>query len=189
MTQASAASTIATFFIARGCRMRSVVRRGWVISVAASLAALTAAASSGTQATEGQGTPALFGFGAADGTRELALEQRFDAALDPADLRAWLKTLSAEANHVGAPHDKANAEFVRDLFRRWGWDARIEEFQVLYPTLKQHSLELVAPTRSRSSPRSQARWHRGSGAAHCRSPITWDRDPRACTSRSHPTGA
>jgi N-acetylated-alpha-linked acidic dipeptidase len=87
----------------------------------------------------------IFGFSAADGTRELALEQRFDAALDPTDLRGWLKTLSAEANHVGAPHDKANAELVRDLFRQWGWSAQIEEFEVLYPTLKQHSLELIAP--------------------------------------------
>ena len=100
------------------------------------------------------GTPepaTIFGFSAADGTRELAFEQRFDAALDPADLRGWLKTLSAGANHVGAPHDKANAELVRDLFRQWGWNAQIEEFEVLYPTLKQHSLELIAPTRFTAS--------------------------------------
>ncbi|HYX75124.1 MAG TPA: transferrin receptor-like dimerization domain-containing protein [Steroidobacteraceae bacterium] len=89
---------------------------------------------------------ALFGFGTTEGTRQIALEQRFDAALDPGDLRGWLEALSAEANHVGSPHDKANAERVRDLFRQWGWDARIEEFRVLYPTLKQHSLELIAPT-------------------------------------------
>jgi N-acetylated-alpha-linked acidic dipeptidase len=96
-------------------------------------------------------SPTIFGFSAADGTREVALEQRFDAALDPADLRGWLKTLSAGANHVGAPHDKANAELVRDLFRQWGWNAQIEEFEVLYPTLKQHSLELIAPTRFTAS--------------------------------------
>jgi N-acetylated-alpha-linked acidic dipeptidase len=94
---------------------------------------------------------ALFGFSAAEGAREVALEQRFDAALDPADLRAWLKTLSAEPNHVGSPHDKANAELVRDLFKQWGWDAHIEVFDVLYPTLKQHTLELVAPTRFTAS--------------------------------------
>ena len=64
----------------------------------------------------------------------------------PADLRAWLKNLSSEANQVGAPHDRANAEFVRDLLRKWGWDAQIETFEVLYPTLKQHTLELIAPT-------------------------------------------
>jgi N-acetylated-alpha-linked acidic dipeptidase len=86
-----------------------------------------------------------FGFDAQSGARELSLEQRFDAQLDPADLRAWLKNLSSQANHVGSPHDKANAEFVRDLFKSFGWDARIEEFQVLYPTLRSHTLELVAP--------------------------------------------
>jgi N-acetylated-alpha-linked acidic dipeptidase len=100
-----------------------------------------------TLAAAGTGKPTgLFGFSAADSTREASLEQRFDAALDPADLRAWLKTLSAEPNHVGSPHDKTNAEYVRALFQQWGWDARIEVFDVLYPTLKQHSLELVSPT-------------------------------------------
>jgi len=89
----------------------------------------------------------LFGFTAADSTTQQALEQRFDAALNPADLSAWMKSLASEANHVGSPHDKANAEFVRDQFQQWGWDAKIEIFYPLYPTLKQHSLELVAPTK------------------------------------------
>jgi N-acetylated-alpha-linked acidic dipeptidase len=89
----------------------------------------------------------LFGFTAADSATQQALEQRFDAALNPADLSAWMKSLASEANHVGSPHDKANAEFVRDQFQQWGWDAKIEVFYPLYPTLKQHSLELVAPTK------------------------------------------
>jgi N-acetylated-alpha-linked acidic dipeptidase len=91
--------------------------------------------------------PLLFGFTAEDSATQQALEQRFDAALNPEDLSAWLKNLASEANHVGAPHDKANAEFVRDQFQQWGWDAKIEVFYPLYPTLKQHSLELVAPTK------------------------------------------
>ncbi len=101
----------------------------------------------------GQADPgtALFGFTAQGATQQRALEQRFDAALDPNDLRDWMKTLSAEANHVGSPHDKANAEMVRDLFRQWGWDAKIEVFEVLYPTLKSHTLELVGPTRFTAS--------------------------------------
>jgi N-acetylated-alpha-linked acidic dipeptidase len=90
--------------------------------------------------------PAMFGFTAAEAPDQRSLEQRFDAQLDPAELRAWLKNLSSEANQVGAPHDRANAEFVRDLLRKWGWDAQIETFEVLYPTLKQHTLELIAPT-------------------------------------------
>jgi len=76
-----------------------------------------------------------------------ALEQKFDSQLQASDLQAWMKQMSAKPTHVGAPHDKANAEFVLQQFRSWGWDAQIETFDVLYPTLKQHSLELVAPTR------------------------------------------
>ncbi|MGO9804382.1 MAG: transferrin receptor-like dimerization domain-containing protein [Steroidobacteraceae bacterium] len=94
----------------------------------------------------GASVPALFGFTAHEAPVEQSLEQRFDAALNPAELREWMKNLSSAPNHVGSPHDKANAEFVRDRFREWGWQAQIEEFEVLYPTLKQHTLELVAPT-------------------------------------------
>jgi N-acetylated-alpha-linked acidic dipeptidase len=69
--------------------------------------------------------PVLFGFTAADSAAQQALERRFDGALNPAELSSWLKNLSSEANHVGAPHDKVNAEFVRDQFQQWGWDAKI----------------------------------------------------------------
>jgi len=82
---------------------------------------------------------------------EKALEQRFDAGLDPAVLRGWLQQLSAEPNHVGAPHNKANAEFLLQQFREWGWQAEIETFYVLYPTPKTVALELVAPTRFTAS--------------------------------------
>src|SRR5205823_12299636 len=57
---------------------------------------------------------------------------------------------------VGSPHDQANAEFVRDLFRQWGWDAQIEVFEVLYPTLRAHALELVAPAKFTASLREPA---------------------------------
>ena len=89
----------------------------------------------------------LFGFTADESGAQESVEQRFDSDLNPADLSAWMKNLSSEANHVGSPHDKANAEFVRDQLRQWGWDAQIEVFYPLYPTLKEHTLELVAPTK------------------------------------------
>jgi N-acetylated-alpha-linked acidic dipeptidase len=119
------------------------VRRSWVL-VASSLLPLlaVAAATPGTPA----GT-AMFGFTADEAATEQALEHRFDAEINAADLRGWLKTLSSEPNNVGSPHDKANAEAVRDLLKQWGWDAQIETFEVLYPTLKQHTLEMVGPTK------------------------------------------
>lgn len=87
----------------------------------------------------------LFGFTVEESAAQRSIEQRFDADLKPEDLNSWLKNMSAEANQVGSPHNKANAQFVRDQFRQWGWDAQIEEFYPLYPTLKHHTLELVAP--------------------------------------------
>jgi N-acetylated-alpha-linked acidic dipeptidase len=117
------------------------VRRARVLVASASLSLLAAAAA--TSATPG--AAAMFGFTTEQAATEQALEQRFDADLNAGELRGWLKTLSSEANNVGSPHDKANAEAVRDLFKQWGWDAQIETFEVLYPTLKQHTLEMVGP--------------------------------------------
>ncbi len=88
----------------------------------------------------------LLGFRAASGTAEQQREKAFDAAVNPADLRSWLEQMSSEPNQVGSPHDKANADFMLARFKEWGWDARIETFNVLYPTPTSVSLELVAPT-------------------------------------------
>ena len=126
-----------------GARAPRAARAG--LALLATLIPLAAAAAAG------EGTAPLFGFTAQEGGVQRSLEQRFDADLNPAELREWLKNLASAPNHVGSPHDRANAEFVRDLFRQWGWQAQIEVFEVLYPTLKEHSLELVAPTRFTAS--------------------------------------
>jgi N-acetylated-alpha-linked acidic dipeptidase len=123
--------------------MDNRVRRSWVF-IASSLLPLLAIA---TATATTSAAPTLFGFTPGQAAGEQALEQRFDSEIKAADLRGWLKTLSSEPNHVGSPHDKANAELVRDLFKQWGWDAQIETFDVLYPTLKSHILEMVGPTK------------------------------------------
>jgi N-acetylated-alpha-linked acidic dipeptidase len=73
------------------------------------------------------------------------VERRFDASLNAAEMASWMKTMAAEPNHVGSPHDKANAEMVLAQFREWGWDAHIETFEVLYPTPTSEALELLGP--------------------------------------------
>jgi N-acetylated-alpha-linked acidic dipeptidase len=88
---------------------------------------------------------ALYGFYPSAVAGQLSREAAFDAALDPREMRDWLERLSAEPNHVGSPHDEANARFILGLFQSWGWDAHIETFQVLYPTPREVSLELVSP--------------------------------------------
>ncbi|MBL8771830.1 MAG: M28 family peptidase [Phenylobacterium sp.] len=74
---------------------------------------------------------------------DAALETKFDGLIDPAEMGGWMKTMSAEPIHVGAPHNRRNAEMTLAQFRSWGWDARIETFWVLYPTPKEVALELV----------------------------------------------
>jgi N-acetylated-alpha-linked acidic dipeptidase len=86
-------------------------------------------------------TPAL----AAPPASPQALESRFDALIDPAEQSRWLEQMSSAPNHVGSPHDKANAEFQLAMFKQFGWDAHIEQFDVLYPTPISTTLELVTP--------------------------------------------
>ena len=90
----------------------------------------------------------ILGLGAASGTPthapadEAGLERNFDALIQPNDLRDWMKLLTAQPNHVGSPHDKANADQILSWFKEWGWDAHLETFWVLYPTPISESLEL-----------------------------------------------
>jgi N-acetylated-alpha-linked acidic dipeptidase len=85
----------------------------------------------------------LLGTASAAPPDRAALEASFDAAIHPDDLRGWMKAMAAEPNHVGSPHDKANAEYELGLLKGWGWDAHIETFEVLYPTPISESLELT----------------------------------------------
>jgi N-acetylated-alpha-linked acidic dipeptidase len=100
-------------------------------------------------ATPGVATPGsneLEGFSTAAAAAQLQLEARFDADLSAAELSAWMQQMASQPNHVGSAHDKANAEFQLAKFREWGWDAAIETFSVLYPTPREVTVELVAPT-------------------------------------------
>jgi len=88
----------------------------------------------------------LLGFSPPRVAGQRALEQRFDAALDPAELKEWMRRLTARPHHIGSAYGKDNAEFIAAQFRDWGFDTRIEEFRVLFPTPKTRVMEMVAPT-------------------------------------------
>jgi N-acetylated-alpha-linked acidic dipeptidase len=114
--------------------------------LAASLSAAPTASPRADAAPEKAPQP-LLGFRTAGASAEYALEARYDSLLHRDDLRAWMKRLSARPHHVGSPYGKQNAEFLAGLFRTWGYDTAIERFDVLFPTPKKRSLEMVAPTR------------------------------------------
>lgn len=100
--------------------------------------------------------PPMLGFVPDRAVAQRQLERKFDGDLDATQLRAWLKQLSSEPNHLGSPHDKKNAEFIRDQLKSWGWDAQLEAFDVLYPTLKSHRLEMIGPKKFKASLREPA---------------------------------
>src|SRR6266566_6686593 len=82
---------------------------------------------------------------------ERELEARFKSQPDPARMREAMRRLSARPHHVGSPYDKDNAEWILDQFKSYGWDAHIENFDVLFPTPVERVVELLAPTTYKAS--------------------------------------
>jgi N-acetylated-alpha-linked acidic dipeptidase len=72
-------------------------------------------------------------------------EAVLDASVSASEQMGWLKQMASAPNHVGSVHDKTNAEFILSQFKAWGWDAKIETFEVLYPTPLKTQLNLVGP--------------------------------------------
>ena len=92
-------------------------------------------------------TKAITGFSKEAAETQFKLEEKFDAQIKAENLDQWLKKLSAGPHHVGSSYGKANAVFMRDLFRSWGYEAEIESYQILFPTPKVRLLEMTAPTK------------------------------------------
>ena len=90
---------------------------------------------------------ALVGYSPRASQSERDWEAKFRAIPDPANLREYMRRLSARPHHVGSPYDKDNAEWILAHFKDWGLDAHIERFDVLFPTPKVRVLEMLAPTK------------------------------------------
>lgn len=88
----------------------------------------------------------LSGFFGNSATAEQSWEQKFRAIPSPDNMKQYMQLLAARPHHVGSPYDKQNSEWLLAQFKKWGWDAHIETFQVLFPTPKERVLELVEPT-------------------------------------------
>jgi N-acetylated-alpha-linked acidic dipeptidase len=74
-------------------------------------------------------------------------ESRLLAIPSPDNMREAMRRLSARPHHVGSAYDRDNAEWILARFREWGWDARIETFDVLFPTPKERLVEMIEPRR------------------------------------------
>jgi len=89
----------------------------------------------------------FLGFSASSSTQQRSLEAKFDSFLKADNLRTWMKRLSARPHHLGSAYGKENADFIAAQFRSWGFDTKLEEFDVLFPTPKTRIVEMTAPER------------------------------------------
>ena len=89
----------------------------------------------------------LVGYSPRSSQSEHEWETKMRAIPDPANLREYMRLMSARPHHVGSPYDKQNAEWILARFKEWGFDAHIETFNVLFPTPKVRILEMVEPTK------------------------------------------
>jgi len=85
------------------------------------------------------------GYSPAHAATERDWETKFRSIPDTSILRDSMQHLSAWPHNVGSPYDKANAEWMLAKFEDYGFDAHIETFDVLFPTPKERSVELLAP--------------------------------------------
>jgi N-acetylated-alpha-linked acidic dipeptidase len=89
------------------------------------------------------GAQKMMGFTDASAARQADWEKQFDAQMNAQNLDTWMKFLSSHPHHVGSPQDKANAEYMANLFKSWGFQTEIASYYVLFPTPKTRLLELT----------------------------------------------
>ena len=88
-------------------------------------------------------TNSILGFNTASAEVQLAAEKKFDAVLSAKNIDEYLKQMSSVPHHVGSAGDDANAKYILNKFKSWGYDAAIETFYVLFPTPVTRLLEMT----------------------------------------------
>jgi N-acetylated-alpha-linked acidic dipeptidase len=85
------------------------------------------------------------GFLPSNAPAQKSWEEKLRSVPDPARLRETMRLLSAEPHHLGSAHGKRNAQWILERFREYGLEARIESFEVLFPTPRERVVELLEP--------------------------------------------
>ncbi len=85
----------------------------------------------------------ITGFTLVNASKQLELEKQFDLMVSTSNQDTWMKFLTSRPHHVGSVQGKANAEYMANLFKQWGYDTEIEMYDVLFPSPKSRLLELL----------------------------------------------
>jgi len=99
------------------------------------------------QATVAPTSSPLTGYSLQSAPPESDWEKKFQNGISPDNIRENMRRLSARPHHVGSPYDKDNAEWILAKFKEWGFDAKIETYNVLFPTPKIRLVEMLQPTK------------------------------------------
>jgi N-acetylated-alpha-linked acidic dipeptidase len=85
----------------------------------------------------------IMGFTDTNAANQTGWEKQFDTLLSIKNVDTWMQFLSSHPHHVGSSRDKANAEYIANLFKQWGYQTEIASYYVLFPTPKTRLLELT----------------------------------------------
>ena len=102
-------------------------------------------------AAQSAGAQDLIGFHPDRVASQRDMEERADAWIAPEDLLEWNRGMTPRPHHAGSPQAEANARWMVERFREWGFEAEIETYHVLFPTPRRRSLTLLEPTRFEAS--------------------------------------
>ncbi|MBU0697552.1 MAG: M28 family peptidase [Bacteroidetes bacterium] len=88
----------------------------------------------------------IIGFRSPDVNKQIQTEQKFDASMSAIRIGETIKELSAIPHSLGSSGSKIVAEAIAKKFTSYGFDTKIETYQVLFPTPKTRVLEAVSPS-------------------------------------------
>ncbi|WP_229702421.1 M28 family metallopeptidase [Maribacter cobaltidurans] len=94
----------------------------------------------------GNAQNSILGFSEKSAAEQQKLEKSFEEKLDATNIDNWMQKMAAEPHWVGTKFGEENAKWIRDQFKSWGYDAKIETYQILFPYPIERELELIGPT-------------------------------------------
>jgi N-acetylated-alpha-linked acidic dipeptidase len=122
----------------------------WMCCSLLAMTQILSAQSKPEDTTAAQPSSNLAGYTSQSSAAQRNWEKKFQEGIVPGNIRETMRRLSARPHHVGSPYDKDNAEWILAKFKEWGFDARIETFNVLFPTPKERVVEMLEPTKFRA---------------------------------------
>lgn len=88
----------------------------------------------------------VIGFSSESAAEQLKLESAFEKSLNATNLDNWMQRMAAEPHWVGTKFGEDNAKWIQKQFKSWGYDAKIETYDILFPYPTERVLELLGPT-------------------------------------------